>query len=323
MKLCVFRTGTIRASWSAVVMAEKLRNMGHQVIDAPIPTNQQGQVISNIRQDEFAAYRAALPTLEQLQSCDLVICLAIEFYIPWLKTLYGDAWLELRNRVALHAESSDRLDYNAYKLFSNVQFYPDKADAEKFGGHFFPCGVDTRMFRKDSQQPRYDLAFLGTLYPSRIKFLESLSPYLKVPLTCGEVTAFDLGGECQYIWAVLNAQNINRMKIHLNLPGQNSRMTTARVLETMACGTFLLTYPTSDNLFTDKVHCKFYDPADPKGLAEMIDYYLANDKVREAIAAQGCEYVRNNFSLEKVLTDFLDKLLKPKVPSLSELTVTP
>jgi hypothetical protein len=321
MKIALFRTGTIRASWSSVVAAEKLRSMGHQVLDAPIPTNQYGQV--TLDPEVFRAYKPKMPSIQQLQACDLVICLALEFYLPWIKTLYGDDWLDLQNRIAIYAECSDKVPYHNLGLFSNVQFYPDKSDAEKFNGHFIPCPVDTKVFHKTSEQKQYDVAFLGTLYPSRIKFLESLSPYLKVPVTCGEVTAFDLGGECQYLWAMLNAQNINRMKIHLGLPSANTKMTTARALETMACGAFLLTYPTSDTLFQDGVHCKFYDPNDPKGLSEMIHYYLEHDVEREAIAARGCEYVRENFTLEQVLSNVLDMLLKPKVTSLSELTVTP
>lgn len=300
MKLCVFHTSTIRASWSALAIPQKLRQMGHEVIDAPIPTNQQGQVLHGISESNFRHFKEQFPTIQQLKECDFILCLALEYYPAWLETLYGTEWKSLHNRVALYAESSDRLDYAQFAGFSDFQFYPDSQDAKKYGGKWIAPGVDTAMFHPTHQEKIYDVGFLGTLYPKRVQFLEALAPYLDgLNFVVGEVTVFDLAGENHPLWAELNVKNINQMKIHLALPGNNTRMPTARHVETLACGTFLLT--TRVEILEDKVHCRFYSPEDPQGCANLIRYYLEHETERNHIATRGWAHVNLNYSMEKFL----------------------
>ena len=71
-----------------------------------------------------------------------------------------------------------------------------------------------------------------------------------------------------------------------------------RMFEIMACGCFLLTNPIKgngfDELFEDGKHLVIYK--NDKHLLELINYYLKNEKEREAIAQAGYELVTNNYT---------------------------
>jgi len=83
-------------------------------------------------------------------------------------------------------------------------------------------------------------------------------------------------------------------------------MMVARPFETMACGTFLLTYRTEDNPFRDGVHCCLYDPAKPAELAEMIRHYATHEEEREQIARAGFEEVRKNYDVRERMAEILN-----------------
>ena len=298
-------------------MPEILRRLGHEVIDAPIPTDQNGCILHDLPQVTLDRELNKLPLFQQLRDADLIICFCIEYYVPWLHELYPE-WKSLRNRVAIAGESSDRLDYSVIVNLADHWFFPDPADALRYHGEFIPCCVDTEMFRFHPEIKQYDVAFLGTLYQKRLQFLQALGPHLDkvgIQMTCGEVVVHDLTGECHYLWANLNSQNICRMKVHLALPGNNSKMVSTRHFETLACGTFLLTYPILDKSLKDGIHCKFYSPDDLDGLTNLIRYYLDHDEEREQIAIAGHDHVHENYSATKVLKTVLDKLYISKVVS--------
>lgn len=306
MKLAIFHTNTIRGSWTSLVIPKLLEGLGHQVIDAPIPTDPLGRVV-NLTKSNFIRYKEQFPLFEELVGCDAILCFAIEYYLPWLKALYGDSWFDLGNRVAFYAESSDRMNYEPFKPFSDQQFYPDAEDAKKYGGKISPPCVDTSMFYHRNEQKSYDVGFLGTLYPKRVEFLQALAPFLGgLTLTCGEVQVHDLSGERHFDWATLNARNISQMKIHLALPGNNMKMASARHFETLACGTFLLSFKVPE--LTAGKHYIVYDPEDPQECANLIRYYLEKEDERQHIATAGWAYVHSRYSTQTVLPNLIREI---------------
>ena len=331
MRIAYFHTGTVLSSWSLFSLAHTLRSLGHEVLDGTIPTNANGAVLHQLGRTEYERFIAGMPSLERLQECDVVLVAGPEYVAVWLNTLYGkNNWCNLKaRRVALYLESSHREDvrfrYEVFADWYNVHFFPDPADAQRFGGHHTKCSVDTGMFKpcllegqpghacdqdcysRRMKEKKYDAAFVGSLYPKRIEFLTKLLPLLpEVDFRANGVAVRDLGGECQREWAELLAKNIRQIKVHVALPSNNMTMMVARPFETLACGTFLLTYNTQDNPFRDGVHCRIYDPAKPKELAEMIRYYIAHEDEREAIARSGYEEVRKNYSTRQYLAEVLE-----------------
>jgi Glycosyl transferases group 1 len=331
MRIAYFHTGTVLSSWSIFSLAHSLRSMGHEVLEGTIPTNAHGAVLQQLGRAEYQRVLAGMPTLQGLQECDQILVAGPEYVAVWLNTLYGKTqWSNLKaRRVAFYLESSRREDAQfRYEIFAdwfNVHFFPDQEDARRAGGHHLKAFVDTGMFKpcllegqpghmcdpccyaERMSEKKYEAAFVGSLYPKRVEFLTKLLPLLpEVDFHANGITVRDLGGECQREWAELLTQNIRQIKVHVALPSNNMRMMVARPFETLACGTFLLTYDTEDNPFRDGVHCRIYDPSKPQELAEMIRYYVLHEDEREAIARAGLEEVRKHYSVRQRLAEMLN-----------------
>ena len=226
-------------------------------------------------------------------------------------------------------ESTQRRDvqfrYDIFADWYDLHYFPDREDVARLGGQYLKGFIDLEMFKpclfegqsghscdeacysRRMAEKKYQAAFVGSLYKKRMDFLAQLLPLMPdVDFHANGVTVRDLGGECQREWAELLAKNIRQIKVHVALPSNNLSMMVARPFETMACGTFLLTYHTEDNPFRDGVHCRIYDPAKPQELADLIRYYVAHEDEREAIARAGCEEVWRKYSIRERLTEILD-----------------
>ncbi|MFZ3264086.1 MAG: glycosyltransferase [Terriglobales bacterium] len=331
MRIAYFHTGTVLSSWSIFSMAASLRSIGHEVLEGTIPTNGHGAVLQQVGREDYQRILAKMPTLEDLQSCDVILVAGPEYVAVWLNTLYGkEQWCKLKaRRVALYLESTNRRDvqfhYDIFADWYDLHYFPDREDVARLGGQYLKGFIDLEMFKpcalegqpghgcdeacasRRMMEKKYEAAFVGTLYKKRMEFLSQLLPLLPdVNFHANGVTVRDLGGECQREWAELLAKNIRQIKVHVALPSNNMTMMVARPFETMACGTFLLTYHTEDNPFRDGVHCRIYDPAKPQELADLIRYYVAHEDEREAIARAGCQEVRRNYCVRERLAEILD-----------------
>ncbi len=331
MRIAYFHTGTILSSWSIFSIGATLRSMGHDVLEGTIPTNFHGAVVNNVGRGDYERIRAKMPTLEGLESCDAILVAGPEYVGVWLNTLYGkDQWCKLKaRRIALYLESTERPDaqfrYDIFADWYDVHYFPDRDDVARFGGQYLKGFIDLEMFRPCLQegQPghscdrtcdarrmaekKYQAAFVGSLYQKRMQFLAGLLPLMPdVDFYANGIAVRDLSGECHREWAELLAKNIRQIKVHVALPSNNFKMMVARPFETMACRTFLLTYHTEDNPFRDGVHCRLYDPAKPKELADLIRYYVTHEEERETIARAGFEELRKNYCVKQRLTEILN-----------------
>ncbi len=324
MRIAVFHTATILSSWTVLTIPDEIRRMGHEVFDASIPVDANGAVLNSLSPRQFERYRSTMPTLAQLDSCDVVLVFGPEYVGRWLNSLYTESgWRNLRCgvRVGCYLETSREagrdFQYELYRNLYDLHFYPARTDVERFRGLAAPPCVDTRMFCPEHpaalasggalNEKRYEAGFVGSIYPKRAAFLSRLLPLLDgVDFRAGYVVVRDLSGELPELWTQLLVRNIRQMGIHVALPSHNGHMTVSRPFETLACGTFLLTYRTPDQFFIDGEHCRFYDPDRPEELARLIRYYSAHPEEREEIARAGCAYVRRMFSREKMLAGLLE-----------------
>ncbi len=331
MRIAYFHTGTILSSWSIFSMGSTLRSMGHEVLEGTIPTNYHGAVVNNLGRGDYERILKKMPTLMDLENCDAILVAGPEYVAVWLNTLYGkDQWCKLKaRRIALYLESTDRKDnpfrYDIFADWYNVHYFPDRDDVARFGGKHLEGFIDLEMFKpcvlegqpghscsqscdaRRMAEKKYQAAFVGSLYQKRMQFLTDLLPLMPdVDFHANGIAVRDLSGECHREWAELLAKNIRQIKVHVALPSNNIKMMVARPFETMACGTFLLTYRTQDNPFRDGVHCRLYDPDKPKELAELIRYYATHEEEREAIARAGFEEIRKNYCVRHRLTEILN-----------------
>jgi hypothetical protein len=331
MKIAYFHTGTILTSWSIFSLASTMRALGHEVLDASIPTGANGVVLRQVRPTQLQQVRAELPTLHDLEGCDVILVAGPEYVATWLNTLYGiDQWCKLpARRGALYLESSQREDckfrYEAFTGWFHANFFPDPEDARRLRAHHFTWYVDGDMFKPCPEEgvkghvcngdcerrrlngKKYTAAFAGTLYKKRMEFLERFLPLIpEINFQTNGVVVHDVGGEGPQLAAELLVNSLREMKIHVALASNNTTMMVPRPFETMACGTFLITYRTKDNPFRDGEHCRLYDPEKPEELAEMIRYYLAHEDEHEKIARAGCEEVRRNYSWQGRIQNVLD-----------------
>ena len=75
MKIAVFRTNTILASWTTWAIPATLRAMGHEVLAAALPGSLGNLQVS---QGEYSAITREMPTIEQLRTCDAVLVVGPE-----------------------------------------------------------------------------------------------------------------------------------------------------------------------------------------------------------------------------------------------------
>jgi len=315
LRVALFYPVNLGAGWYACGgYRAALARMGHDVIDCPLPGNQVRWV---------EQVRRALPTIEKLNSCDVVLSTYHEYVQPWLKEIYGwDAWARLKTPVvARFDESMDRDDLGlSARMGELLQWadqwsFPTCQDARRYQGEWIPYGADTGMFspipggRTASGADRiYDLAFIGTMYPSRVQYLERLSQQISdnVTFLCGPVVVQDLGGIDLIGSTGLLAKNYRRIKVFFCLPGIAS-MILAKVFDVLACGTFVMAPKlygeATENmtLFDDGVHVVYYDVGHMVENARQIKYWLEHDDERETIASAGRDRVFDQYTIKKML----------------------
>jgi hypothetical protein len=149
--------------------------------------------------------------------------------------------------------------------------------------YWLPFACDPEIHRDFQLERTYDVGFVGhinlNVQQERLRLLTALARRYRMndflqPVYLGEM-----------------AKVYSQSKIVVNMP--NCGGFNMRVFEAMACGAMLLTEDTGNGqkeLFKAGVHLDVYRSR-PE-LFEKIDYYLAHEEEREAIAAAGQREVR-------------------------------
>jgi hypothetical protein len=342
MKVALFTPHNFLASnYALFSYRETLERMGHTVLDCAFPGNLV-QDVENVRKK--------MPSIGELNQCDVVLSTFHEYVQPWIAQVYGfEAWSKLKVPViARFDESMDRVDLGlparAPELLRWANFYsfPAAQDAEKYGGQWLPFGADTTIFRSDrwgSVEPRpetqpatfrfrekYDVGFIGTLYPLRKKYLDSLVPHIGKGITfhVGNVIVQDLSGIRERESTELLAENYRQIKVFMCLPPM-SRLIVAKTFDIMASGTTVL-YPkllgeakANMGIFKDQEHIVYYELGYVAENGKQINELIENSSKRERIASAGCKLVHQEYTLEKLL----QKLLAPVTKEQREVRDCP
>lgn len=342
MKIALFYPNNLYAGWYAQGGYRRaLERLGHEVVDAGVPGNLPHHV------EEL---RPQLPAVADLVKCDLVLSAYHEYMTPWYAALYGaDGWRELLAQVPVVArfdESFDRRDlglagrWAEFQSWANRFSFPAAQDARRYGGQWLPFGADLTMFHPTSSlgevdvtfdqhgegEKKYELGFVGSLYPLRHDYLNRLANHLPNTLTfhAGPVVVQDLGGIRGEDSTRLLAENYRQIKVFFCLPPM-SHLMVAKIFDVMACGTFVLAprLPGAalENcaLFKDGEHLAYYDVGYLKKNAELITRYLEDDAERGRVAAAGAARVREKFTLTRMLADLLAYGLAPAKDNVVEI----
>lgn len=305
MKVAAFFSDSMWASWSlSRGLPEVIKRMGHECFAGPLPpTNQVTKV-------QLEKVKRECPTWEELQSCDHIIVCGLEYLSNWLTFLYPE-WKTLKTtRCGWFHEDMGRtdrnMDFSKHAAFVDECFLPNPDDAEKFKTKWLPIGVDTEMFKPvDITLKPMEIGFVGLLYEKRQKFLGSLMPYigdLEIRIDNVRLLGVEDNPHLFRRQTELLAKTYREMEILLNLPSL-SKVLVMKVLEAMACGTFVLTPEMTSSLheklgFDDAKHLVFYPESQPQLVADLLKHFVNHDDERECIAIAGCEFVRKNFRIE-------------------------
>jgi glycosyltransferase involved in cell wall biosynthesis len=288
-----------------------------------------------------AAVEGILREIEAFQP-DLVFSYGLEYLAP----AFGDALpgmaarlVELIGRPAAYfvfdfGEPFDRpIDAATAPVVAALQSYESAlfcwdrdalATLRAYGiarSFYFPMAVNPRLFFRDEgaatdpacQAP---VVFVGGPTPERVAALE--------PLAGRGLRVYGYGADAWraspalaacYAGVVLARPEARRIysgaKISVNLTRPHGPASlNMRVYESMACGSLLLTDDRGDarRLFGDGREVVIYrDPAD---LAEKVDYYLAHEAERAAIAEAGRQRVVESHTYERRLREYAPVLLR-------------
>ncbi len=312
---------------------DTLKAMGHDVIDCPFP----GNAIQNLPQ-----VAAAMPKIDELLGCDLILSCYHEYGQPWLAKIYSarewDALMAKVPVLARYDESMDRgdlgLPHRMPELLRWAKFhsFPAAQDAAKYGGEWLPYGADTTIFHpnnsaqlttmmldKASHWPdvkKYDVAFIGTLYGKRQEYLAKLVNHLGhgTVFYQGNVFVQDLSGIRERESTELLAENYRAIKCFFVLPPL-SRLIVEKVVEVMACETLVLFPRLTDDaeanlsIFEHNKHIVYYDLGFFADNGKQVRHLLAHPEEMHAIAAAGSQLVSEKYTLKIMLEKMLAQAL--------------
>jgi len=301
MKIAAFFSDSPFASWGqSRGFAAVLRRMGHTVVDIPVPPTQR------VTASQLAKIN------KPIEDCELILVSGPEHLRDWINQFYPH-WNTLKApkvgwyHESFHSREDYSLNYENFRAMFDYHVFPDKEDAEKYKGQWLPLGVDTEMFRRWSHDfmdgdvrcgklPERDIdcAFIGLMYPKRQRFYEELKPFLKgIPLrvNTGNVLVHDIDGMNVTKTAELMAETYRRIRVFVSFPSV-SNVLVAKILESMACGCYLIAPQQPIDL---KNYAGY---TTTKDCAREIREALEANIYREKIAARGCEEVNREHRVE-------------------------
>jgi len=247
--------------------------------------------------------------IETLQTMDLIIMGAPEWYDHILHSRYGHSWAGLDVvKVAWYAKSAYRddrsFDFARCRSLADLHYFPAIQDAEEFGGQWLPFGADISIFHPVEGHKSYEAAFLGSLYQKRLDHIREIG----FPISIIPPVHSDNPVQSFY----LLAKAYNSTNIFVNMPAY-SRLLVTKVTEVMACRTMLIT-PAIDHpsglknmeQFEDGKHLVYYDQNKPHELLEILEYFRTHPHERDAIATAGWEEITKRHILEHRVEKMLE-----------------
>jgi 2-polyprenyl-3-methyl-5-hydroxy-6-metoxy-1,4-benzoquinol methylase len=172
---------------------------------------------------------------------------------------------------------------------------------------WLPLACDPDIHRKHDVAKRYDVAFVGNIFPGpRVELLGLIHRQY----------SHSFIGQCYFDEM---ARTYSAARIAFNRSIRND--VNMRVFEAVACGSMLMTNDLSDNgltdLFQDGVHLATY--REPEDLLDKLAFYLAREAVRERIGAAG----RSEAIAKHTYAHRMETILRRAEETLSRTLVQP
>ena len=226
-------------------------------------------------------------------------------------TYHLDLWFGLQRQK----------DLNTYPVYKHIGhfFTVDSQMADWFNkntavkGHYLPAGVYDQECYIEPIKPKHDIVFVGSKkyhaeWQYRTQLIDWLSSTYKESFEhygSGGIKSLR-GSELNVLYASSKIVVGDTLCIGFKYPDYWSD----RVYETLGRGGFLI-HPYVSGMereFEDKKHLVFYEYGNFEQLKELIDYYMKNDKEREAIRKAGHELVKENYTYKNRWKQILKEL---------------
>lgn len=203
------------------------------------------------------------------------------------------------------------IDYTCFTNMRDVKFIRSKG----YGAEFVQIGYDETIYYPSKQTKDIDIVFMGNNYGNQFplgKQRIAMVNYLRTVYG----NRFKVFGNFHKADGNVNhsqeeeAAIYRRSKIGINFSHFNlERYTSDRMLRLMGSGTLCLTHKFDgiEQDFQDGENVVIWETFE--GLKSKIDYYLANEKERERIAANGEKLVRERNTFNHMVEDLI-KLIK-------------
>jgi hypothetical protein len=209
-------------------------------------------------------------------------------------------------------------NYMRYRLLFDNFREPGTGVIFISGFHVLP-----QIFHQKPRDKIYDVTLLGSAEGYRLEVLK----YLQNALADTNIKFHKLGGLVNSEkgshtegltdgWLPLEnyVDIINQSKILITTQTRPERIQVkGKIFEFMSCGGFCLVDHNNEyEQIIPKEYITYYDSL--TDLVEKIKYYVTHDDEREAIAATGYTWYKNNFNYKKFWTDFLNHIADPTLP---------
>jgi hypothetical protein len=323
MKVAIFYVKNLYACHYALFgYKETLEEMGHQVLECALPSNLIPEDLPQL----FRSGQIKVPTPDELLSCDIILSTYHEYVQPWLERLYSleDTWSPIMAQVPVIARFDESMDRGDLRLpermprllkWASMCSFPAAQDAAKFGGKWHPFGADTNYFMPfPTIEKKLDIGFIGSLYRSRSEYLTKLGQFIGSDnngFYVGRALVEDVEGIHEKDTTLRLAHNYAKIRIFFCLPPM-SNLIVEKVFDIMACNTLVM-YPRligagEQNLtiFEDGKHIVYYDLGHFAANGKQIKNLLADPAMVDRIARTGGEYVREKYTLRKLVQQMLD-----------------
>ena len=174
----------------------------------------------------------------------------------------------------------------------------------------FTCDPDIQYPYQVDKKWNTDIVFLGSASHSKLEMEEDRYNIVKKLSEMSNTRLYGCFGKpktkgLESFYAISGA----KIGLSINIVNDVKFYHSDRFMNNPACGAFNLAKraPGYELLFEDGKEVKYFDNADE--FFELADYYLRNDKEREAIAQAGMKRVQSEFHTEKIVR-YLDNLIE-------------
>lgn len=188
----------------------------------------------------------------------------------------------------------------------------------------FMIGVNPKYHKPINIEKIYDVTFIGAPLKDRYDYIKYLRDKgVNIKLFGGgwekHQDLADIWGGFLYPEEFIKV--INQSKINLNFSktffkqGNNGQM-KGRVIEVLACNSFLLTEFTKKTIDYLEKNSQ-YNFKTKEELLKKINFYLKNEKEREKLAEEGYKHILKYYTWKKLFQNFFYKIEKDKTTPLN------